>query len=313
MNTLLKILMNYGLLSMQIHFAIIKYFKYYIMNSIKIFNIRYILIILACYVFDILNANTKYLSQLDYHANLKPELLGNINHTKTDENNLRTEEVTIGVNWHLLQFEACSNDLFLSGNVFNDSLYGSTSYSIPAVVIFDSTLSFEQMAYNSVFFIEYKRIGNYSYINENNEIVSYSDNLNLSVQLIKKIKDYKFERNLVDPFIEHIFPGLHKKDPYNYFNQVKLDTLPNYYKIPHSIDWENTDDAYYNAISKVFYLILFKCKITYYPMFFAELPLPNLELDLSSPDPNKRSLCSFKKVPAPVIIKIEDLAPYNIR
>jgi hypothetical protein len=223
-----------------------------------------------------------------------------------------TKEVIIGVNWHLGTFEACTNSLFLSGNIFNDSLMQcpdkNKNYSY-SLVFFDSLLSFSEMLNNGYMKFHYINTG-YNCYYEN--ILGTQNHNWTNYAITSNQVNVKRNSNVPDPFMDRIYPNIRQQHPNNYYHKVVLDTLSNYYRIPRSKDWDNQSVPYFRAISKVFYLVLFKCKLTYYVNCVVNIPIPNLFLDLSSPDPKQQSLCSFKTVPFPIIKNIEDIEPFNI-
>jgi hypothetical protein len=229
---------------------------------------------------------------------------------------LITEDIIIGVNWHIGTFEACTHSLYLSGNIFNDSLMQCTEkhykYYSPSLFFFDTVLSFSEMSNKGFMTLNRIRCDYYCYDKNEGILNTYSDNMPFLKNIYKNIPPILQER-IPDPFMDYLHPNIRSQDCYNYFNRVVIDTLSNYYKLPRSHDWDNPDEPYFRAISKVFYLVLFKCRLTYYLNCSTDMPIPNLELDLSSPNPDKRSLCSFKRVPVPFIMNIENIEPYNIR
>jgi hypothetical protein len=238
----------------------------------------------------------------------------NINLNKIDDthaisDSLITKEVIIGVNWHIGSLEACSHSLYLAGNLLNDSLYLCEKYDyFPSILFFDSTNSLTALVNKGYMIFDYS-----IFIRRCYDTLKYQKFRDFFDNIPKGIHD-SLSFDYKDPFIQYIYPDNKKENIHHAFNGIMpSDSLPNYYRLPRSPDWDNIDEPYFPIISKVFYLILFKCKLTYYLNCSIEMPVPNLELDLSSTNPDKRSLCSYKIVPAPVIVKIENIEPYNIR
>jgi hypothetical protein len=140
--------------------------------------------------------------------------------------------------------------------------------------------------------------------------------LNCLNDTTKKNNHIKFEWNtsncLTDPWIDLLQPNLKREHPKDYHKYLELDTFPNYYPIPISDSWRNTDHPYFKIISKAFYLMLFKCRITYASgqhMYFA---VPNLNLDLNSEISEERELCRMQMIPAYQILNIQNIEPFPV-
>jgi hypothetical protein len=117
---------------------------------------------------------------------------------------------------------------------------------------------------------------------------------------------------LSDPWIDLLLPNLKQEHPRDYHKYLELDTFPNFYSIPISDSWQNTDHPYFKIISKAFYLMLFKCRITYacgQHMYFA---VPNLNLNLNSENPEERELCRMQMIPAYQILNIQNIEPFPV-
>jgi hypothetical protein len=262
-------------------------------------------------VYIICQSNNQLKAQDDSCTNRREQILLE-KECKEFEESPQSEEVIIGVNWHLGRFQACSDELFLAGYLFdNQYLFENENRLHNAqVYLFKDTSSIYNLNNLEIclrlFEIDYATYE--AFYNTNKQLVEYMDYCHFL-----NIFDIGY-----DYWIEQIIPNIGRNDNYDYYsfyNNVILDTLPNYYKMPYSSDWNIENEDYLNTTSKMFYLVLFKCKIKYITLsnFKLDIPFPNLDLDISSDNLEKGSLCSFKKVPVHFITKIESIEPYIVK
>lgn len=250
-----------------------------------------------------------------------------------------TKDCIVGVNWHFKESFICSDTIYLPYNVFNyypindKIITGLGLWMIetgPYMFHYQSTGNYSDWVNLGLFhyigkirgsvnyyLLENKQLGFY-YLDKNDSILDYS-----KYRLIKGECDSIFRIHYKMGLSRyHLSEKIWLKALSQYMDSAEVKTaiknldfekFDNYYPIPISESWKDTTYDYFKQVSKVFYLLLFKCKITYLEGAYIGFDLPNTNLNLNSDNPEERSFCKRVTIPYYPIVNIEDVEPYNPR
>jgi len=216
------------------------------------------------------------------------------------------KKVYLGVNWHMGSQSYCSDNLYESGYIFGASIPHGYAHQA-RVFILNNKLDLSDLFNNNILCLFPDELLDKNYncrMCGNDELIKLREKLN---------ETYLFWFNLIPSYIKYRDYKMDKSGSYYYelktnkLNEYALDKLPNYYRLSYSSDWDSLKEEYSSAVTKkLFYVAIFKCRLCYIPNGdLVNIPVPNLNLDLNSPDPEKRSLCTFENIPVSVITRIK--------
>lgn len=246
-------------------------------------------------------------------------------------NPLITKDMIVGVNWHLSDVQTCKDNIYIAGDILGDKYSGVCNLYIrkfiPILLQYEPDKTFSELFQKGILHFSLIARTQY-YYNRTDSFLSpdeyvrrhynmFCENVPVSGLLFYYYNNFvqPGDETIYDPvafsdiWMHHLYPGSDSTFDENFYQNVVLDTFKNYYRPPVSEIW-NTDLPYFKQMSKAFYMMLFKCRITYVPYVLTRFQIPNTDLDLNSDDPEKRSFCKLRMHPYYRIVKIENIEPY---
>ena len=248
-----------------------------------------------------------------------------------------TQEVVLGVNWHFKEPLFCSDTIYFPFNIFHPFPEGFMNarglaywmnYTGPYMFHYKNTDSFNDWVNSGLFhyvgyvienpicfFLANKYSGFY-YIDNSDSILDYSKYRDLKAEcdsIFGKGNRIVLSSHQLNIWHRALTQYMDSSEVKTAIKNLDFEKFDNYYPIPISEAWKDTTYDYFKQVSKVFYLLLFKCKITYLEGAYIGFDLPNTNLNLNSDNPEERSFCKRISIPYYPIVNIEDVEPYNPR
>lgn len=251
----------------------------------------------------------------------------------------RSNEFIVGINWHLKEPFICSDDIYFPYEVFSSfpkgyldfrDLGNWMKYTGPYIFHYNNSSYFNDLIrlglYHYVgqikgrvnyYLLDDKQIGFY-YLNSNDSIYGYLEYRQMKTECDSIFRNH-FKMGLSQyhlsekVWLQALSQYMDSAEVKTAIKNLDFEKFDNYYPIPISDAWRDTTYDYFKQVSKVFYLLLFKCKITYLEGAYIGFDLPNTNLDLNSDNAADRSFCKRVSIPYFPIVNIEDVEPYNPR
>jgi hypothetical protein len=252
-----------------------------------------------------------------------------------------TKDCIVGINWHFQESFICSDNIYFPYNVFDSYPIGYFDFTgfIDWIQVTGPYMFLYQQTDN---FTEWVNLGLYHYVGDiigKRYLYFLEDNYNHigfyyldKVDSIKRFSEYRLLKIDCDSifrqqskiglsseqlskkfWIQALSQNMDSAEVNTAIKNLDFEKFDNYYPIPISEAWRDTTYDYFKQVSKVFYLLLFKCKITYLEGAYIGFDLPNTNLNLNSDNAAERSFCKRVSIPYYPIVNIEDVEPYNPR
>lgn len=269
------------------------------------------------------------------HVHILAQGQGSMNYTPTIS--CTTKEVILGVNWHFKEPFVCSENIYFPYEVFHSyptnymyytGLTHWINYTGPYMFYYQIPGSFNDWVNSGIYhyvgnfiknpffdYLENKYSGFY-YTDSSGSILDYAryqDIIIVCDSILGKEDIIELIPKQLGIWQWTLSQNMDSAEVKTAIKNLDFEKFDNYYPIPISDAWRDTTYDYFKQVSKVFYLLLFKCKITYLEGAYIGFDLPNTNLDLNSDNAADRSFCKRVSIPYFPIVNIEDVEPYNPR